>query len=217
MNFINFMNFRHSERGFMLTIICGAPYSGTSMIAHLCYAHGAWMGRMAVHMTAEEKANLQSKDYEVYENLRFWQLCRNALRIGSDIPQDSLLSEFTSFFKTLPVDRPVVLKYPKACYLLRSFKEELLLDFQVVFVIRNPWKRMVSFSKKEPDPDVTIALKEWEFNYELACRLDVPMLIVAYERFIGAPECETRRLLEFVGLHPDKIDTSVIKPEMKTV
>jgi hypothetical protein len=122
-----------------ITFICSAIISGTSMVAKVCMDNGAWFG------TTEDSSSMI---YDVYENARFLQLCRNTLGIDKDLQGENLFQLFQEFFDELPENETIVLKYPKSFYLLDNFKKMIGNDFKVVYVMRNPFTRATSIQKK---------------------------------------------------------------------
>lgn len=191
-----------------ITIICGAIFSGTSMIAKLCLDNGAWLG---------QTAHGDSTDYDIYENARFRQLCRNAIAIDNDLKGQNLASLFSLFFNRLPKNHKIILKYPKSFYLLRFFKDSLTLDFKVVYVIRNPYTRAMSYQRKTNIPNFAVALQEWNeaYLYLTQQTIDLDVYPLLYERFFVEPLLETKKLFSFIGLQPDIIDISAIDTSKK--
>lgn len=192
----------------MLTLIMGASYSGTSLVAKLCHNNGAWMGDCLVEMPDQYKA---TQDYQLYENRRFRQLCRNALRIDSDLRGKNIEGMFQLFFKSIPDDQPAVVKYPKSFYLIEAF-DHLGIDFQVIYVIRNPWQRSIRWLTREPSDNFCQGLAEWNDAYLAMSKMTRRRLhAVIFERLVSDPQSETQRLMEFVGLEGEPDISAVDK------
>lgn len=191
-----------------ITFICSAIVSGTSMIAKVCMDHGGWFG------STEDSSEMR---YEVYENARFRQLCRNALKIDNDLNGQNLHSLFVEFFSSLPDDRKIVLKYPKAYMLLNEFKKVLGTNFKVVYVIRNPFMRAVSIQKKDGGNTVPLSLADWNDAYVFITEslTDIDVYPILFERFFLEPKLEAKKLLEFVGLEYEQVDISGIDSKKK--
>ncbi len=186
-----------------LTLILGASRSGTSMVANLCQANGAWMGE--VTMSEHDR-------YDQYENKSFRQFCRNMLGIDSDLPKAGMFIKFREFFDSLPTDtESVVLKYPKAFMLLPFLRSRFGLTPKTIYVLRNPWKRGISQTQKD-NPTFTQSLAEWEGAYDTMTlhTKGLPFHVAMFERFFIDPEGETRRMIDFIGLKPKLVDTSCI-------
>lgn len=193
-----------------LTVIIGASFSGTSMIAHVCHANGAWMGKILTEPPEEYK---DSQHYKLYENITFRSLCRNALNIDTEIKKSDIDKLFKAFFTALPSDNEcVVLKYPKAFYLLPAFRDKFGLKPKLVNVMRNPWRRAFSYVQRSQVFNVPYALMEWDQAYMQASEGTEGMEVytVLYERFLLEPEMEAGQMLDFIGLQPEKIDVSMV-------
>ena len=188
-----------------ITFICGAIVSGTSMIMKLCLDHGAWGG-----LTVDAS----QMNYDVYENSRFRQLCRNAIGLQKDLEGEDLNQLFQAFFDSLPEGEKIVLKYPKSFYLLPGFMSMLGPNFKVVYVLRNPFQRAVSVMKKNGGNQANLAwaMQDWNEAYTFLSQKTkgIDLYPVLYERFFIEPELETKKLVDFIGLSYDKIDVSSI-------
>ena len=186
-----------------ITFICSAIISGTSMVAKVCMDHGAWFG------TTEDSSSMI---YDVYENARFRQLCRNALGIDKDLRGQNLFQLFQEFFEGLPENEKIVLKYPKSFYLLDDFKKIIGSDFKVVYVMRNPFMRAISIQKKNGGNIIPNYLVDWNDTYTYMAQhtRGTDVYTVIYERFFLEPGIEAKKLLDFIGLKYDKIDVSGI-------
>jgi len=193
-----------------LTLIIGASFSGTSMIAHVCHANGAWMGEILTEPPEEYR---ESQHYDLYENITFRSLCRNALNIDTEIDKKSLDKLFKAFFVSLPTDSEcVVLKYPKAFYLLPALRDKLQVEPKLVNVIRNPFRRAFSYVQRTQVFNVPYALMEWDQAYMQAAEATdgLDMYTILYERFLKEPEMEAKQLFDFIGLKPEKVDVSMV-------
>ena len=174
----------------MITLIIGASRSGTSMLAQLCQDNAAWMG----DVTGKEYD--PKAGYDQCENRRFRQLCRNKLLIDNDLAASDLHQCFVEFFESLP-DETIVLKYPKAFYILDYLGT--LATFKLVFVIRNPWLRSLSYMDKDGG-SFSRGLYEWEQAYSAVINAAMPSHIAIFERFFTHPQDEAARMLDFIGL-----------------
>lgn len=150
--------------------------------------------------------------YDVYENTRFRQLCRNSLGIDKDFQGENLFQLFQEFFEGLPENETIVLKYPKSFYLLNDFRKMIGNDFKVAYVMRNPFTRATSIQKKNGVNIIPNYLVDWNDTYTYMGQYTrgSDVYTVIYERFFLEPEIEANKLLDFIGLKYDKIDISGI-------
>jgi len=197
-----------------LTLILGASRSGTSMVAQLCHDNGAWMGDVW-------KGEFAGKfGYEHYENKDFRDLCRGFLGIEQD--RIGCLTDYNQdlrkFWDSLPDDVPVVLKYPKAFHLLHHFRSVHQIEPKIVYVMRDPWKRADSQTKKD-NASHTQSLSEWEacYNTITVHTKGLPLHIAMFERFFIDPQGETKRMLDFIGVQPNPMNTRCIDIGKRTV
>jgi len=196
-----------------LTLILGASRSGTSMVAQLCHANGAWMGDVTL------KEYDPQAGYDQYENRAFRTLCRNMLHIDNNLPQAGLYVRMRAFLDSLPTDtEPVVLKYPKAFLLLPFFRSQCDLDAKIVYVIRDPWRRGTSVIKKDA-ASFTQSLSEWEMAYNAMAvhTRGLSLHIAMFERFFYYPAGETVALLDFIGIdYKIPVDISCIDDKKRS-
>ncbi len=193
-----------------VTIIAGAIYSGTSMVAKICKDNGIWLGDTL-------DSHGIKKDYKIYENARFLQLCKNALGMEKDLQGQDINQLFIEFFQQLPKDKPVVLKFPESFYLLDHMKSKLGLNFKVIYVMRNPYQRALSYQKRTNALNYVTALHDWNEAY---IRLSqhtkgIDVYTILYERFFTEPEIETKKMLDFIGVDYETVNVSSIDKGLK--
>lgn len=186
-----------------VTFICSASMSGTSMVAKVMFDNGAWSGDLK---------DYSEGGYEIYENERFRQLCRNCLRIDRDLGDQDFMQLFSEFFKSLPENENIVLKYPKSFNLMEAFIKFFghRLDMRIIYVIRNIYQRAISYQERTEVKNFAAGLYEWNAAYLALAKVPLPLYTVLWEHIFIMPEDEVSRLLTFAGIQFEELDLSAI-------
>lgn len=184
-----------------IILVCGANYSGTSMVVKLLMDNGGWSGELDKSFSVEVP-------YPTYENKFFQGFCSRMLEISQGGYKEE---EFTEYIKKTPKDKAVILKYPKAVVLAASLMKFTERPIKMVFVIRDFLAVMKSAivknrSKQGDELTYYANIYDWGVYYP------GDFYPAIFERILKKKEIKP--LLDFCELKPEKIVTSAIKLSM---
>lgn len=193
-------------------LITGAPRSGTSA---LC----SWLGSQRVVSAFPESRILVSAHRFMDESFRFKNLENDNERMAH-LARDLVL-EYYSGSRLLAGRKLVVDKEPLEPIAFPSREygrflsnvKKILPDIKVLFAVRDPVATVWSMSQRTWGESLTIpesrrfSLEEYAENWcacaDLAFNLasDLNVYIVQFGRLVGAPEIESQRIFDFLGIH----------------
>ena len=184
-----------------IILVCGANYSGTSMVAKLLIDNGGWVGDLDTSFSPEVP-------YPRYEDKFFHSFCRRVLGIEKGEHNNK---EIVDYLNSLPKDKVVILKYPKAVLLANALAGVTDRQIKMVFVVRNPRVNIVSAAEKNRT-ELPNELTYLGSIHDLGTKYTGEYYPAIFERLLA--KREVKELLGFCELKPEKIVTSAIKPSM---
>ncbi len=172
----------------MIIYLCGYLHSGTSYVADLLIEHGADPG---------ECYQPPDADYTTHENAVFRTYCAREGQIDTDgLLEGDHRAAMIQHLESLDLDRPHLLKYPKASACIGRFCK--LPGFRAVFVTRpwNEWRE--SYVRRTGLEEEAAAMNHRMSESFYLSNAPCPVLVVNFAslregRGVGA-------LLRYVGL-----------------
>lgn len=180
-----------------IIIVCGAPYSFTSMICKILLSNGAISGDVQDRIYTDIP-------YDRFEDQEFLKYIRNKqnFKVAN---KDRLIKHIGLF----PDDRTVILKAPMAALFLNDLSDISNRPIRVVYVLRNPVFNIMSTMEKSGRSFI------WSFNrycaiYQACVDCNIDLLTLLSERVQKGNLYEIKRLLEYCELSTDNPDLSDI-------
>lgn len=182
-----------------IVLVCGANYSGTSMVTKLLLDNGGWGGEF-------DTGYAKQTPYLKYENKELHKFARAKLRLSRDgYPTE----KFVKYLNSLP-DEVVILKYPKATFIADWVFQNCDREVRMVYVLRSP-RSVVRSAVAKNNTAVGDELLFYAESMEQSAKFKGEVFYVMYERTLLRRGLEP--LLAFCNLPLTTMDA--IKPEME--
>lgn len=156
-----------------IIIICGSNHSGTSAVAEFLVRHGGHIGKHDSNISA-------TSSYLQFENTMFKNWCKT--KIGGTLQPEEIVNdnELKQYISEQPVNRPLILKYPKSSivlHLLPKFNRRV----KVIYIIRNPYS-IISSTMNKTQMTGREVIEDMAATYDAITRNDLQLYIVMIER-----------------------------------
>lgn len=167
----------------MIVIIAGSNRTGTSYIAEILVNNGGYIPNI-------EKAKLE---YNTYEDKNFKGLTKELIK--NRYNKQKLLE----FKMSLPKNKLIILKYPKASLVINKWLE-IFPNAKYIYVLRNPAKSLWKSVSKFGHYILPLWFKYWkEYNKGYNNMINIRNLyIISFERLLKYKKEETNKLLRFI-------------------
>lgn len=178
-----------------ILLITGVPHSFTSVVSSFLLDHGA----LTVDLTDNDQS--ERTNYRKYESQEFIDFTKKRLSFRN--------SDLTDFFKRMPEDRIILLKYPLGVWVAEEIQDFTDRPVKVVYVMRNPQDIIISNMEKSK----TSFVYNFERNSWLYAKMassPLPTYTLVSERLLRKDYGLAKNLLDFCELDSDEVSFATI-------